>query len=201
MTLRISMVTANVPYAREKLLHAIIFFTKNTQKCFKLKLFKLLFFLDFGVYRETGKSVTGLQYFAWPMGPVPTELFEELSRPRNDFQKALSVRAVTKDDPDSLGGMVILTPKVPFDQSYFTKRELAMMEQLAEIIREVPGRTMTDVSHSAGQAWQQVYEVEQSPQGHIRYKLALDGKPGSISEEEAAQIEDEGREISALLNG
>ncbi|KAB2896320.1 MAG: SocA family protein, partial [Kofleriaceae bacterium] len=69
-------------FEREKLLHAIIFFTKETRACHKLKLFKLLYFLDFQIYRETGKSVTGLGYFARPMGPVPRDLDDEFSAPR-----------------------------------------------------------------------------------------------------------------------
>ena len=45
---------------REKLLNAIVFFVTRTKNCNTIKLFKLLNFLDFEHYRQTGESVTGL---------------------------------------------------------------------------------------------------------------------------------------------
>jgi uncharacterized phage-associated protein len=64
---------------REKLINAIIYFATHTKYCGKTKLMKLLYFLDFKYFKQTGKSVTGQDYFAWQMGPVPRDLFEELS--------------------------------------------------------------------------------------------------------------------------
>jgi uncharacterized phage-associated protein len=54
---------------REKL--AAAFFAANTKYCGVTKLCKLLYFLDFIHYRQTGRTVTGLEYRAWPKGPVP----------------------------------------------------------------------------------------------------------------------------------
>ena len=47
------------------------------EACGKIKLFKLLYLLDFEHFRQTGKSATGLEYQAWKFGPVPIELMEE----------------------------------------------------------------------------------------------------------------------------
>ena len=55
---------------KEKLGNAVIYFSENTEHCHKLKLFKLLYYLDFWHFKETGKSVTGLTYNAWGKGPV-----------------------------------------------------------------------------------------------------------------------------------
>lgn len=49
-----------VSSTREKLINAIVFFAANTRHCGKVKLFKLLYLLDFAHFRETGRSVTGL---------------------------------------------------------------------------------------------------------------------------------------------
>ena len=68
-----------ITHHREKLINAIIYFATHTKYCGKTKLLKLLYFLDFSHFKRTGKSVTGLDYFAWGMGPVPKELFKELS--------------------------------------------------------------------------------------------------------------------------
>ena len=64
-----------------KLFNAIIFFLKNTKNCYKYKLLKLLYFLDFEHYRETGKSVTGLNYYAWEKGPVPKDIYKCIEEP------------------------------------------------------------------------------------------------------------------------
>ena len=68
-----------ITYHREKLLNAIIYMANNTMFCGKTKLLKLLYFLDFKHFKQTAKSVTGLDYYAWEKGPVPKKLFEELS--------------------------------------------------------------------------------------------------------------------------
>ena len=53
-----------IDHSREKLINAILYFVKNTQNCGKLKTLKLLYFLDFIHYKEIGRSVTGLEYYA-----------------------------------------------------------------------------------------------------------------------------------------
>jgi hypothetical protein len=46
--------------SRQKLIQTAVFFASNTQGCGKVKLFKLIYLLDFAHFRETGRSVTGL---------------------------------------------------------------------------------------------------------------------------------------------
>jgi uncharacterized phage-associated protein len=70
-----------VEHSREKLINSIIYFLKNTKNCGKTKLFKLLYYLDFMHFRETGRSVTGLDYYAWDFGPVPKKLYDEINNP------------------------------------------------------------------------------------------------------------------------
>src|SRR4029077_2080417 len=38
---------------------------------------ELLHFLGFEHFRQTGRTVTGSLYSAWPMGPVPDDLWHE----------------------------------------------------------------------------------------------------------------------------
>lgn len=57
-----------ITHDREKLINTIIYFAIHVKKCGKIKLFKLLYFLDFEHYKQTGRSVTGLDYYAWKMG-------------------------------------------------------------------------------------------------------------------------------------
>jgi hypothetical protein len=60
-----------VSRSRNKLINAILYFAERTRCLGKIKLFKLLYLLDFKHFRQTGHPVTGMEYRAWKMGPVP----------------------------------------------------------------------------------------------------------------------------------
>ena len=110
-----------VSYKREKLIDAMVFFTRFTKNCHKLKLFESLNFLDFEHFRQTGRPSIGLKYEAWPMGPVPTDLDKELAAPGVDIQS--HVRIVRKRD--AMNGKVTrfdFKPIKSFDPRYFTKK-------------------------------------------------------------------------------
>jgi len=62
---------------QEKLINSILYFKKNTKNYRKMKLFKLLYFLDFVHFKNYGTTVTGMEYSAWKMGPVPERLYHE----------------------------------------------------------------------------------------------------------------------------
>src|SRR5690606_25051292 len=76
---------------RQKLIQACVYFATNTQGCGKVKLFKLLYLLDFAHFRETGRSVTGLDYLAWRLGPVPIELAQEWDELEPDLAEAVEI--------------------------------------------------------------------------------------------------------------
>ena len=76
---------------REKLINAIVYFASNTRHCGKVKLFKLLYLLDFTHFRETGRNVTGLDYQAWKMGPVPLDLMQEWDELESDMADAIEI--------------------------------------------------------------------------------------------------------------
>lgn len=184
---------------REKLLNAIIFFVKNTRRCNKLKLFKLLFSFDFGIYRETGRSPTGLEYRAWPMGPVPAKLYAELEAPDQDMKTVLKITAAGADPDFPNKRMLTFMPRREFDDGCFTKREMRILRQVAEVYQDATADQMSEASHLRGQPWHQVYEVEKRPQAVIPYVLALDSRPGSISREQADEIAREEREARLLF--
>lgn len=81
-----------ISHERDKLINAILFFGKETKNCGKTKLFKLLYFLDFEHFKQTGRSVTGLEYHAWKMGPVPVTLYDEFNSPSLDLKKSINIK-------------------------------------------------------------------------------------------------------------
>jgi Protein of unknown function (DUF4065) len=147
-----------ITHNREKLLNAIIFFCRHTAGCYATKLYKLLYFLDFEHYKETGRSVTGLDYFALPMGPVPQELRDEINEsPQPDFVEKIDVEIIPLKSGKR---MFNITPKAEFDQSYFTKRELRIMESLALEYDLATADEMVEATHLPTLPWHRRYKVE-----------------------------------------
>jgi uncharacterized phage-associated protein len=150
---------------REKLINAIIFFSQKTKHCHTLKLFKLLNLLDFEHFRQTGKTVTGLDYSAWDNGPVPSALYEEIKAGiKDDLASAVTIREQRDEFSDKLLRRDI-KPKANFHSGIFTPRERSIMECLAEIFQEARGDDMRDFSHIKGLPWKSVYG-----KGEGRYK-------------------------------
>jgi uncharacterized phage-associated protein len=75
----------NIERRREKLRNAVLFFVKSDKTVGLTKLMKLLFYLDFRLYRETGEPLTGETYEAWNFGPVPADVWRAFILGRRDF--------------------------------------------------------------------------------------------------------------------
>ncbi len=177
-----------INHQREKLLNAIVYFSENTSLCGIVKLFKLLYFLDFEHYQKTGRSVTGLDYYAWKMGPVPEELYEELPVPEPDLAEKVKVTPVQTrfDNP-----MFLIESKAQFDPSHFTRRELDLLKSLVVRYELSNADEMIEATHVETLPWHRVYKVEQQRRGIIPYAYAL-----SPDEEELIRdLEAEHKEI------
>jgi uncharacterized phage-associated protein len=157
-----------IDHEREKLINAIIFFAKNTHQLGKIKLYKLLYLLDFEHFRDTGRSVTGLEYFAWPKGPVPVELHNEVAAPQKDLSEKVGLESYAWS-----GGIGLnITPKADFDPSHFTKREIKLLERLAAEFRTTLSKDMIERTHLENEPWDKVFNVQGRRQGSIPYALA-----------------------------
>ena len=169
-----------ITYQREKLLNAIIYFAKNTRFCGKTKLMKLLYFLDFEHFKKTGKTVTGQDYFAWKMGPVPKSLFEELSGSMEPDMK----RAIY--DLPGNDGFQQIRPKKKFDSQYFSKNEIASLEKWAYIFKDTKADEMIEATHLKNQPWDHTIKTK-GEFAQIDCMLAIDGAADSLSYEEAEE--------------
>ena len=168
-----------ITHQREKLLNAIVYFAKHTKLCGKTKLLKLLYFLDFCHFKQTGKSVTGLTYFTWEKGPVPKELFEELSgRIKSGLRGWISV--VQSDDFQKI------VPKKNFSDEYFTNREKGLLEEISFIFKDARAEDMVEVTHLKNQPWQKTLK-EKGQWKAIDYLLAIDDAEDSLSYAEAQE--------------
>ena len=154
---------------REKLVNAIVFFASNTRHCGKTKLFKLLYLLDFHHFRATGRSVTGLEYRAWKHGPVPFELVQEWDAFEPDLAAAIDVVPEPVYDHDRLR----IEPKAEFDDRHFTKRELQLMQELAERHHDEMTRPLVGLTHEERGPWDKIWDGGHGNDARIPYALAV----------------------------
>jgi uncharacterized phage-associated protein len=178
-----------VTHHREKLIQAIVYFAQHTQHCGKTKLFKLLYLLDFEHFRQTGRNVTGLSYFAWKMGPVPVAVDEEWNEFEPDLAEAISI----EPEPQFDFVRQTIIPKVEFNDSHFSKRELRLMEQISADYETQLAKDMVDVTHAENGAWEKVWNDGRGYNQRIDYLLALNNEPNQ------AHIEESAKEYQALL--
>ena len=180
-----------ISHTREKLLNAIIYFAGNTKYCGKTKLLKLLYFFDFMHFKQTGRSVTGLDYFAWDMGPVPKNLFEELSGAMKPDMKA-----TIKELPEE--GFQKIQPLRKFDRKYFSKKEMTLLEELSFIFKNAKADDMVESTHLKNEPWDITLKKKGRFQ-RIDYMLAIDSEIISLPYDEARERLEERLEMEKIF--
>ncbi|RKZ83264.1 MAG: hypothetical protein DRR19_19395 [Candidatus Parabeggiatoa sp. nov. 1] len=158
-----------ITHQREKLINVMVYFAQHTQKCGKVKLFKLMYFLDFEHYKQIGRSVTGLNYYAWPLGPVPVALYAEFDVPAADMVNCIHFEARSVKN----GVMIYIQPVAEFDKSHFSQRELRLMQTLASTYHEASAEDLIEATHLEPKPWQRVYIQQGKKLQLIPYEYAL----------------------------
>ena len=169
---------------KEKRIEAIIYFCKNTNKLSETKLYKLLYFLDFLHFKEFGKPVTDLEYYAWEYGPVPTKLFYEIK----DKKAPAEIQRCLIPEINGMTGQKKATYfksiKSP-DLSIFTRRENDILEKVAYIFKDATAKQMTEITHLKNKPWDKTIK-EKGENAEIDFLLAIDGD-AKVDKEMAAE--------------
>ena len=177
---------------REKLLNAVLFFAKKTKRPTLVKMFKLLFFLDFYHFKLTGRSVTDLDYRALPYGPVPCDFYDEVKSGKvpDDMKDAFGL--VPLETERGTPGFEFKAKKSP-DLDVFTPREKKILEELAFTFKDISPTQMSEISHLKKQPWDKTIK-EKGPNALIDYLLAVDAE-AKVSVEDAKMLLKEHREM------
>lgn len=181
---------------RQKLLHAILYFVKNTRNLNLTKLLKLLYFLDFTHFRETGYPSIGLKYYTFPRGPVPRDFWLEIRDGRipADFQDKLAALPLA-DELAPAYREIQFRAKANPDLSVFTPREMSIMRKLADIYRDAKAWQMSEITHLPKRPWD--ITMRQGGQNVlIDYLLALD-EGSDLDPSEAAESLQEHFEVAS----
>lgn len=118
----------------DKIYNMILFFADKG--ILKTKLLKEMFYADFVNYKNTCKSITGLEYAKLPFGPVP-----------NNFESLLN-KCVTDNIIDY---NVIYNNEYEcqkkFNKKIFTKDELDTMTKIKEKFKNFSSKDIVEFSH------------------------------------------------------
>ncbi len=125
-----------------KVAHCILFLVSQA-KPLKTRLNKLLFYCDFLNYKRTGFSITGCNYRAIQLGPVPSHYHELFG-----LLETLGYIRIEEEMYDHGGTGERFFPLHSFDISLFDDRELQTMKDVVERFDEVRTRKIIEISHS-----------------------------------------------------
>lgn len=147
----------------KKYKNAIIFFAQKIQNgtLGKLKLMKLLYYLDFDFFEKYGQSVTGDEYLRFENGPVP-RMAEKIIKEMNGKE----IKITRRKTKEGLSDKQHIEAIQNFDINLFTKEELVMLEEIASKWEKFSGSEMKAATH--GEApW-----ISTKPDEVIDYNLA-----------------------------
>ncbi len=181
---------------RNKLLNAVLFFARNTKRPNLTKTLKLLYFLDFTHFKQTGYPSIGLEYYAWEKGPVPKKFWIEMKDGiiPDDFEGKLTIFIrENQEDPLSSRKELLFKAIAKPDLTVFTPREIEILEYLADVYRDTPAYLMSEVSHLRNEPWDTTKKTKglNSP---IDYLLCLD-EEAKINPDEARESLEEYFEV------
>ena len=128
----------------KKYKNAILFFANKIKNgtLGKLKMMKLLYYLDFDFFEKYGRSVTGDQYLRFDLGPVPRmakKILGEMSRKE--------IKVIHKKMKEGYNDQECIEPMKEFDMNAFTREELVMLEEIAGKWEKFTGTDMKVASH------------------------------------------------------
>lgn len=148
----------------KKYKNVVLFFAKKVRNgtLGKLKMMKLMYFLDFDFFEKYGKSVTGDNYLRFENGPVPQNA-ERILKSMTDKEIKITKIKIA----DGYNDKQLIEALKDFDMNVFTKEELMMLEEVADKWEKFSGSEMKTATH--GEApW-----ISTEPNGVIDYNLAF----------------------------
>lgn len=183
---------------RDKYIHSILYFLEkiNNQYLGKTKLMKLLYFLDFGYYEKTGKSITNDKYVWYSHGPVPSRAGTTL-----DYMNSEKIITRSWIKFDSKKQERYLANQ-KFDISLFTSEEMQELERVAANFENYNTREIEDEAHRDIPWILSKPEAGKKRGGYIDYELALYRHQSLPSEEDEKETEllSKSRKFRELVN-
>ena len=188
-------------YDIEKLIDILMLLVKNKQPLSKLRITKLLYFIDKYHIRKYGRFVLNDRYYRLPLGPVPSLSLNYI----NDFFKPEIRISGKKIGKNPLEGYFSATKYRNYDALSFKKdinlnslsdSELEAVDQVIKKYGNFPTAGLVNISHN-DETWKETSEPSE-----IEPKLFLEGLPEEQKDaiEKLLEIDQENDCVNAILN-
>ena len=167
-----------------KLKAIILYFCQNTDPKFlgKVKLMKLIYYLDFMHLKKYGSPVTYDTYVNLEHGPIPSAIKNLVDSAADDIDSSVLADAISFDCPPNIK-MYRVLPKREFtdtDRKYFSESELEILKQVCLRFGDKTTKFIEDASHKES-PWQKTTLLQTIP-----YELAAEDSDSEVSKEEIA---------------
>lgn len=152
----------------------------------------LLFVLDFEIFRQTGRAVTGAPYVAAPhaaVNPWPTISWAWQAW-RRDF--------VATQYQYRHHGVVTRQYQYRLDFASFTRRELRVLGRLIDTFRWTPAHDLPQPNDVIRDPWAQICLASIPAGDPVPYTLVLDDRPDSVSLDYAEAYAEDATWVAAL---
>lgn len=150
-----------------KFTEMVVYFTERLEP-WKTKLNKLLFYSDFAMFKNSAYSISGAQYKAIPLGPVPNNfdsIFDYIAR-----QDHVEIHYSTFPN-GSIGEQFKPKSNRVFDPGLFTEKELNVLELITKMFYKSSAKEIINISHEES-AWKE----NEKERKIIDYSYAFDLK-------------------------
>ena len=154
----------NIPV--KKLKAILLYFTNNTDVKFlgKVKLMKLIYFLDFMHVKTYGSPVTYDTYLNLEHGPVPSFIKNLVDNAADDIDHSELSDTIFFERPEGIN-MYRVLPKRKFtekDRKYFSKTELDILQKVCIRFGDKNTQNIEDASHQEA-PWKETSLLEKIP--------------------------------------
>ena len=178
-----------------KMVNAVMYFANRVKYPYKLKIYKLLYFLDFIHFAQVGRPVTNQEYCAFEKGPVPKELDTAINEEKlSDYFKR-NIKIISESFPKGKAYKFISLAKPKME--VFSPRELETLNNVITIFKDAKAEEMTESSHLKNHPWERT-KTDKGLFSTIDYLLAID-ENALISREIAAERLESHKEMINLF--
>ena len=125
--------------SKEKIYNIILYFADNT--VLKTKLLKEMFYADFLCYKSMCKSMTGLEYYKLPLGPVPNQY-------ENILNNGVSENIITYES-DIINNYEYhsISSIKKFNKDIFDEKELVILKKVKDEFKNFKSKEIVEFSH------------------------------------------------------
>lgn len=167
-----------------KLKAILLYFSLYTEYLGKVKLMKLIYFLDFMHIKKYGTPVTYDSYINLKHGPIPSTIKNMIDDAEDDLEHSNLNDVIDIEKVKKLKTGNVMCKIVPLrkfsenDKKYFSETELEMLEKVASKYNTFTADQIEEASHKES-PWKDTEYLDQIP-----YSLAARDPDSEVSEKE-----------------